>query len=301
MRTSRVLILALACSISPAAATARTVQDLESVTALASRYVADYEQQLGALIAEENYVQDAEWVRPSVGSRGGSSFYVEKKERLLRSDFLILRAGGLWVGFRNVLEVDGVEVEARGEDFERFFRSSVELTLLDVTELIEASAEYNIGDIERNINLPTFALMVLRPDNLERFRFNKVGEETLAVHTEGVLPATPDVQAWVLRFEEEPGPRFLSGTPGNETSLSGRFWIDTITGRVLRSELVIATEQQTLDAAITVRYDLDERLGMWVPVEMEERYVGADEHRVGGRATYSNFRRFEVEVRIVPG
>ncbi len=300
MSTPRALILPLACSVSLAAATAPPVQDLESVTALASRYVADYEQQLGALIAEEDYVQDAEWVRPTLGRRGSSS-YIEKKERHLRSDFLILRAGGLWVGFRNVLEVDGVEVEARGEDFEMFFRSSVELTLLDVTELIEASAEYNIGDIERNINLPTFALMVLRPDNLERFRFNKVGEEAVAVHTEGVLPATPDVQAWVLGFEEKPGPRFLSGTPGNETSLSGRFWIDPTTGRVLRSELVIATEQQTLDAAITVRYDLDERLGMWVPVDMEEQYVGADEHRVGGRATYSNFRRFEVEVRIVPG
>lgn len=278
----RTLILTLAIGV-PA-----TAQDLESVTKAASEYVTDYEQDLGALIAEEDYSQDAEWVRPSRTVAG--STYIDKQERHLLSDFLILRAGGLWVGFRNVLEVDGVGVEERDEEFERFFRESVELTLIEVTELIEASAEHNIGDIERNINLPTFALMVLRPDNLDRFRFQKAGEENVA-----------DTNAWVLGFEERPGPRFLAGTPGNETSLGGRFWIDPATGRVLQSEIVIATRQATLDAAITVRYEPDERIGMWVPVEMRENYVGSDKHRVGGRATYSNFRRFEVEVRIVPG
>ncbi len=262
-------------------------QDLDSVTAQASRYVLEYEEQLGSIIAEEQYSQAARWVHPLRGRPGSSR--IEEMERELRSDYLILRAGGLWLGFRNVLEVDGREVTEDGEDFEEFFRETTSLSNVQLKELIARSAEYNIGDIERNINLPTFALMVLRPSNTFRFEFSKVGEETLE-----------DVSAWVLGFREKVRPPFLRGAPGNETLLSGRLWVDPVTGRVLQTETEINTEKNTLDAAIVVRYRSDSRLGLWVPVTMQERYTGSDGHAVEGTARYSNFRRFEVEVKFVP-
>jgi len=82
-------------------------QDLETVTARASRYVLDYEEQLGSIIAEEQYTQGARWLRPSRGRRGSPR--IDETTRELRSNYLILCAGGLWLGFRNVLEVDGRE------------------------------------------------------------------------------------------------------------------------------------------------------------------------------------------------
>ena len=295
-RTTKIVLATLMClmgmmgtmgTMGMMGAVSGAAQDVESVAARASRYVLEYEEQLGSIIAEEQYTQGARWVRPPRGRR--SSSQVDEEERELRSDYLILRAGGLWLGFRNVIEVDGVKVTDTREGFEQFFRETNELTTTQLKALIDASAEYNIGDVQRNINLPTFALMVLRPGNTFRFEFTKVGEETV----EGV-------PTWILGFEETARPPFLGGSPGNETRLSGSLWVDPVTGRVIRTETRISTEKKTLEAAIVVRYVPDSRLGLWVPVQMEERYTGSNGHEVDGSATYSNFRRFEVEVRLIP-
>ena len=268
------------------AAVASPAQDLDSVTARASNYVVDYEQELGTVIAEEQYSQTAIWVRPSAAL--GSARRVRRERRRLLSDYLILRAGGLWIGFRNVLEVDGREVTERRDEFEAFFRETGELTRAQLAQLVNASAEYNIGDIRRNFNLPTFALMVLRPSLIDRFQFDKIEEET-----------GEEVNAWMIGFKEHVRPSFVSGVLRDEPLLSGRLWIDPATGRVLRTEVIIDTEKGSMNAEIRVRYQLDPRLGMWVPVEMEERYEIRN-HEIEGKATYANFRRFEVEVKLVP-
>ena len=277
MHTPHTTTIVLASVLTIIGAIPGHAQDVETVTARASRYVFDYEEQLGSIIAEEQYTQDARWLRPALGRRGSPR--IEEPARELRSDYLILRAGGLWLGFRNVLEVDGQEVADNRKEFEQFFRETSELTTAQLRDLINASAKYNIGDVERNINLPTFALMVLRPGNTFRFRFIKIGEDTI----EGV-------PAWILGFNETVRPPFLGGSPGNETILSGRLWVDPLTGRVLQTEVQINTEKKTLEAAIVVRYLPDTRLGLWVPVRMEERYTGSNGHEVDGLAMYKNFR-----------
>jgi hypothetical protein len=61
-----------------------------------------------------------------------------------------------------------------------------------------------------------------------------------------------------------------------------------------------------------VTFRPDARLGQWVPSEMRERYEGAwpdggpdgepRHYEITGTATYTNFRRFDVDIRIrAPG
>ena len=73
-------------------------------------------------------------------------------------------------------------------------------------------------------------------------------------------------------------------------------WIDPGTGRVLKSELD-AQLQRGLRARITATYAPDERLRMWVPARMTERYE-TESHTITGEATYTKFRRFETDVKI---
>jgi hypothetical protein len=91
----------------------------------------------------------------------------------LRSSFLFVRlpAEQAWVGFRDVLEVNGRRVasDARGRaPIEKPGESSLDRW----RRLSEESARYNIGSITRTLNVPTFALLVLHPDNPERCSFS---------------------------------------------------------------------------------------------------------------------------------
>ena len=71
----------------------------------------------------------------------------------------------------------------------------------------------------------------------------------------------------------------------------GRFWIESDTGRVVKSE--VRVDQKGIKANLTTVFRADERLGIDVPSEMHEDYDLENSH-VSGTATYSRFRRFEV-------
>jgi hypothetical protein len=84
-------------------------------------------------------------------------------------------------------------------------------------------------------------------------------------------------------------------TPRGEDLLAhGRVWINTATGAVTRTELVI--EQRRFEAVVEVIYVLEPALGFLVPAEMREVYTASGDQRVDGHATYGRFRRFLVKV-----
>jgi hypothetical protein len=49
---------------------------------------------------------------------------------------------------------------------------------------------------------------------------------------------------------------------------------------------------------ITTIYAPDGRLKMWVPARMTERYE-TESRTITGEATYTNFRRFETDVKFL--
>jgi hypothetical protein len=79
---------------------------------------------------------------------------------------------------------------------------------------------------------------------------------------------------------------------------SGRYWIDADTGRVLKTELVLGDNGEI---RISTWYRPDERLGIWVPAKMTERYDYSNRlyDSIQCEARYTNFRRFETGARIV--
>jgi hypothetical protein len=149
----------------------------DSVLDRAGDYVAMYERTFVGLVIEETYRQDARG-RSSTDSRG---FAVEapNQRRDLRSDLLLVRApaGDRWIEFRDVFEVDGKPVRDRAERLAKLFLQPSASAQRQVEDIAAASARYNIGGVNRNINLPVLALTVLEPQNRAWFSF-KGGKKT---------------------------------------------------------------------------------------------------------------------------
>ena len=286
-------LFAAACELTAATQEKAT---LPQVLARAGAYVEEFQRQLSNMVAEETYLQE---VVPVIGSnaRGG----VRYQRRNLKSDLLLLRPENslAWVQFRDVFEVDGKAVRDREERLSALFLAPTATTADRVDEIRAESARYNIGDIGRTLNVPVLPLVILSPHVQPQFRFtvDSVGEKR-AASTTG-LPAGPNfrvsTEVWVIRFEEDKRPTIVHTLNGADIMSRGRFWIEPSSGRVLMSEMI--TEDDAVRAQVNVSYQSEPVSGMLVPIEMREKYNSARyKATINGQATYSRFRRFQVEV-----
>jgi hypothetical protein len=226
------------------------------------------------VVSEERYEQEARY--PSgPGSRAAD--LVERT--VLRSDFLLVRddtAG--WVPFRDVFERDGVPVRDREERLSRLFLGDTGSALEQARRIVDESARYNVGNVNRNINLPTLPLVFLTAAHRQRFRFEDDGR---------------DGAQRIVQFHEIGRPTYVATTNGRDLPVSGRFWIDEASGRIERTEL--SAVDPSVNARITVTYRSDDAVGLWVPQRMEELYrQRSDRSEIRGVATYSRFRRFQI-------
>ena len=250
--------------------------DLRSLLKLAGAYVTEYHQSLTTLVADEVYVQRLRDARTGATT-----------ERTLRSQFAIARGEGDdgWFAIRDIREVDGAAVEERSGIAAVFKAPRARLRAVAFALAAEQS-KYNLGRVERNINVPTLPLLFLLPDQQARFRFRAVGEDE-----------TPGIPVSVLSYEERDRPTIIRTPTGRSVVARGKLWIDPSSGEVRKTEL-LTNEPRGLRAVISVSYERDARLELLVPVAMQESYVTADEE-ITASATYSNFRRFEADAKIV--
>ena len=132
------------------------------------------------------------------------------------------------------------------------------------------------------------ALQFLAADVASRFRF-----EELAPESDG------DVPLRVVRYQETSTPTIIRVNGEADALAHGRVWVDQATGRVHRTELVIGNADS--DIRLVSDYRRDERLDLWVPSRMTERYDYTQRLSdiIECEAVYSNFRRFEATGRIV--
>jgi VWFA-related protein len=241
-------------------------------------YVEAYERQYSGLVAEEEFRQS---------SRG--------KNVRLRSDYLLVKPekSSTWVSFRDVYEVDGVAVRDRDDRLRRLFLEPGTDIQGQLQAIQDESARYNVGIVERNINVPLFLLRFLQAENRPRFRFRLAGKRQVA-----------GVEAWRIEFEERVFPTIITDIQGRDVDAKGWFLVDEVTGAVVETTLKI--EEQGSTGEIVVSFRHDPALGMWVPAEMKETYrtltqrslsgVPRLEPIVEGTATYSKYRRFQVKV-----
>src|SRR5215470_17683064 len=136
----------------------------------AATYVERYAAHLSGLVMEEAYVQDVEQLNRfgyRMNTRGGVS------HRQLRSDLLLVRPEGAeaWMQFRDVFEVDGRGLRDRNDRLAKLFLQPSKSTAEQAEKIVRESARYNIGDIERTINLPMLALTVLDRGLQPNFQF----------------------------------------------------------------------------------------------------------------------------------
>jgi hypothetical protein len=305
MRRNAPLVKAVVAALFAAGEMAAATQEkiaLPQVLARAGAYVEEFQRQLSNMVAEETYLQE---VVPFLGSNARGS--VRYQRRNLKSDLLLLRPENstTWVQFRDVFEVDGKPVRDREERLSALFLAPTATTADRANEIRAESARYNIGAIERTLNVPVLPLVILSPQAQPRFRFkvDVVGEKRAAL-TAG-LPAGPSfrvsTEVWVIRFEEETRPTIVHTDNGADIMSRGRFWIEPSSGRVLMSEMI--TEDADVRAQINVSYQSEPLSGMLVPIEMREKYRSTQYRAtINGEATYGRFRRFQVAVdeRLAP-
>jgi hypothetical protein len=249
--------------------------DVSGIVARATDYVDQFQMEFGSVVSEERYQQR---IRGGLGSR--STRNSGPTDTVLVSDFLLVQIPGEgWLPFRDVFERDGSKLRDREDRLATLFLKGSDRSTFDqARRIMNESARYNIGSIERNINTPTLVLQFLTPLHKYRFRFVVAGE---------VNGQT------VVEFTETERPTFISTTGGRDLPVSGRFWAETGTGVVTKTELDAV--DATVTAHIAVTYRRDEALGMLVPARMEERYNRpGDSAQITGTATYSRFRRFQV-------
>jgi hypothetical protein len=221
---------------------------------------------------------------------------VNFRQRTLQAEFGIVRLPGhQWLAFRDVTHVDGKAIADREGRLATLFQNPSADELKRADAITEESTRFNVGPIRRTVNNPAIVLDALDAANQSRFRFSKDGEETL----EGV-------RVWRLRFTEQARPTFIRTFNDDDAPLVGRAWVDPIVGRLMRAEIAIpamAMSGQTgtipFAATITVTFHEDQRLRLWVPATMTERYDGRGNagEIAAGNARYTDYRRFGVEIK----
>ena len=263
---------------------------LGTVLDRAGTYVVEFQRQLSGVVSEERYVQDVRY--PLGNNRMNAATAPIHRE--LKSDLLLVRPAGVdrWLQFRDVFEVDSRPVRDRNERLMDLFVKPSASSARQIDRILNESARYNIGNLQRTVNAPVLALVILDPANQPRFNFKRVGPGDPLL---GRTTARPPHTIWVVEYKEVEKETLIRTTNGRDMPTRGRFWIEPSTGQVAGSEMI--AEDPIIKGTIDVEYQIEPSVGLLVPVEMRERYeIRRDGARVDGTATYGRFRQFQVKV-----
>lgn len=288
---------------------------LDAVMTRVAAYSASYGEKASLFVAVEKCTQ---------------RFGVERPRQIV-AEFAIVKAAGGWVGYRDVVEVDGRQVADRRDRLLKILMDPSADSRL-IRTLSDESARYNIGPISRNFNVPTTVLLLFQPANVARFTFKHKGTERI-----------DGVETWVIEFTEVSTPTLTMTRAGRDVPMEGTLWAVPATGAVVRTRMRLrnfadatTTSQQaapgqrppdvttapgtgrpapsfnfgvrtiesSADFAVTYRWYAE--FEMWLPANMTELYGGpiqpASGPPVAGRAsttaTYSDFKQFQTGARI---
>jgi hypothetical protein len=284
-----VALVVLLCAAA-GAPSAQRAPSLRDVLARAGAYVVASGEALVSVIATEEYEQ-------ALVAEDGTVL----ERRVLESElaFVPLAGGRDWQAFRSVLRVDEAEVAGADRRLERLLREAPASLVGQARQLAAESARFNLGPLLRTFNAPTMPLQFLHPAHQDRFRFDRQREEMV-----------DGERVWVVRLRDRGGSSLIRSTAGRPVPVEGRAWIVPDEGRIVRASFEASgflPEERGRPASLAqleVWWRLDERLDLWVPDRMRERYTGPWEidgrgYAITGEARYTTYRRFEVDARII--
>lgn len=177
-------------------------------------YVAAYGERSALIVAAERYTQ-------RVSSEAGLPF----PPRQLLAEFAIVKVPGLvgWIGFRDVVEVDGESVTDRRERLLRLL-SDQNGDVGEARRISNESARFNVGPVSRNFNVPTTTLFFFHPANLPRFTFKAKGRKTI-----------DGVDTWAIEFKERRRPSMVMTREGKDVPSEGTVWVSPADGTIVRT------------------------------------------------------------------
>jgi len=262
-----------------AAPRTQTEPSVEQLLARAGAYVRDLEVRMAMVVSDEVYHQRAI-------TRGRSTSRTIQSEML----FWWLDQDHVWISVRNVLVVDKRPVADSKDRLERALQTAeqpadggdaVVSRSTRLRSLQEESARFDIGSVRRTTSNPTEVLQYLLPENQAQFAFTREGEHRVN-----------GTRAWKVTFREQRRPTVLR-FDSLDVPTSGAVWVRVDDGVVVRTERRVAVPR--FDADVTVDFQRDPKLVLWVPTRMEETYGNI----VRCSSDYSNYRQFETSGRIL--
>jgi VWFA-related protein len=270
----------------PVTADDGTEPPLATILARAGAYVSRYGESFRNLVADEAYRQAEYWPAGDLSPRRVCN---------LRSDVVFVPLPGAipWGTFRDVYSVDGEKVRDRNQRLERLFAKPGSSAYEQAKVILGEGARYNLGEhSDRTINVPTLGLLFLLPENQARLAFTRKGTKTIA-----------GFRTVELAFEEKARPTLVRDRRNADVAATGRFWIDPVSGAVwqTRIEYDIEKSKRTTDrelwatGVVVTEFRREPALDILVPDKMADWYrVGAGRY-LEGRASYTNYRHFQVE------
>jgi hypothetical protein len=277
------LLIVLTLVAAPAAAP-RRAEPIADLLDRATDYVRGFVAEFSTVVAEEKYVQDSH-PPPDAGGFGLTRAFGQSASRHveLRSDFLFVRTDPRadWLTFRDVFSVDGRAVRDRQTRLARLFEVPAFDAVEQAARIAQESYRYNLGR-QRTIADPLLALTFLEEAFRPRFAF-----------AFGAIDAGEGAGVWIVKFEERARPTIIRDADNRDAPASGRLWIDGASGRVFQTELRLRGGDRVM-----TMFARDERLQIDVPSEMRD-IAWNGETSITGVATYSNFRRFDVQTTQV--
>jgi hypothetical protein len=241
--------------------------DQTAVLTRAKLYVAQFEKDLSAVVAEQ---ADRQRIVRADGTI--------KQERTIVSDILLVRVGNSPRIFRDVISVDGKPVTDRDERVRKLFlATSMRESEIDrIRKIAKEGSRFDITS-KGGFDMLLLPIRILGP-LADRFMFETADKD--------------------LRFTEVKSPaiyrsRSLSGTV-RDMFLRGTFTLD-VQGRLLGSS--VSATSADVEFTLDTRYTEDEATKLLLPVETRQllhqpRRPKTD--RMETVRTYSNFRRFQV-------
>ncbi len=284
MRLSVLLVTALAL-LTPAqqpapAAGVPASTDVTHVVAAASQWTARFEAGLSGLLFRERYLQKTDGASSAIQAMttpGG-----RRDQLLLEANLFLLRADatGEFVLFRDVYKAPGRDVTDHTERLQKLLTAGTAASITQARRLSEASARYNVGNVNRTVNIPTMAFRYLEAAQIGGVQFCHAGTDT--------VDGLPTV---MVDFEEVGTPTLVRGTAYRDVPGRGRYWIHADSGAVVRARVEFDTYD--LSGRMEITLELHPELAAWVPKEMTEVWRALGQ-RTTGLAQYDRYQRLDV-------